>query len=312
MYSTSRTSQYASQLAFFLLSFGLGLVLSSLILLPIASALLHAPVTNITSLLTKPENAGVGRLIQGLGSILSMGIPALIFARLVHQKPVQFLGFSRYASGKQFILICIIILAAIMVGGALTHVSELIPIPTSWAVKFKAMEDDYAKQIMSIAGMKTFAEYLVALFILAFLPALTEELLFRGCLQQVLVGWTKSAFIGILITGIIFSAAHTSFYGFLPRLFLGVVLGYLFHDGKNLWLSIWAHFFNNALSLTQLYALSRAGKLNADSMNDNYPLYFGLIGGIAVVALFYVFRKETNRILAIREADEQQSNNISE
>jgi membrane protease YdiL (CAAX protease family) len=311
MYSTPRTN-YVLQIGLLLFAFGIGIILSFFTLLPLASLLLHAPQKEIQALLLRPENAGVNRLLQGLGGVVSLGIPALVFARLVQRRPQEYLGFSRYASGKQVFLVIMIIFSAILVGGALAEINEHIPVSKALTLKFKALEDDYAKQIVAIAGMKNISEYLVSLFVLAFLPALTEELLFRGCMQQVVIGLTKRPLIGILITSIVFSLAHASFYGFLPRLFLGLVLGYLFYDSKNLWLSIWAHFFNNALSLTQLYALSRSGRLTAESMNDSFPVYIGVIGLGVVIALFYSFRKESSRILVIRETDEQSNNNINQ
>jgi membrane protease YdiL (CAAX protease family) len=303
MYSTLRTS-YISQIGLLLFAFGIGIILSSVVLIPLAAWQMHVPLSEISKALLLPENAGVNRWLQGLGSVLTMGLPALIFSRVMSRRPQQYLGFSSDVSGKQVFLVIWIVFAALMVGGALSMLNEHIPISKAWALKFKAMEDDYAKQIVTIAGMKNTTEYIISLFVLAFLPALTEELLFRGCLQQVMVGLTRRVFAGILITSIIFSLAHTSFYGFLPRLFLGLVLGYLFQDSKNLWLSIWAHFFNNALALTQVYALSRSGKLTPESMNDSYPLYIGLLGAGILIALFSVFRKESSRILAVREADD--------
>lgn len=305
MDSSFRTGSYITQIGFLLLCFGLGIVLSSAILLPLASGMLHAPMQAIPALLSKSENAGISRMVQGLGSVLTLGLPAVVFARLVHLKPVRYLGFSRYGTGKQVFLVILIIFAGFMVGGALSRLNEAIPLPHDLEAKFKALETQYAQQIIAIAGMKNISEYLVALFVLAFLPALTEELFFRSCLQQVLVGWTNRVFTGILLTSILFSLAHSSFYGFLPRLFLGIVLGYLFYNSKNIWLSIWAHFFNNAFSLTQLYVLSRKGKLTTESMNDSFPLYIGLLGLVAVIAVFYSFQKESNRILAIRETNEQ-------
>jgi membrane protease YdiL (CAAX protease family) len=303
MYSTLRTS-YLSQIGLLLFAFGIGIILTSVVLIPIAAWQMHVPLTEISKALLLPENAGVNRWLQGLGSVLTMGVPALIFSRVMNRRPQDYLGFSRYATGKQVFLVVMIVLSALLVGGALARVNELIPIPKTWAIKFKALEDDYAKQIVTIAGMKNTAEYIVSLFVLAFLPALTEELLFRGCLQQVMVGLTRRVFVGILITSIVFSLAHTSFYGFLPRLFLGLVLGYLFHESENLWLSIWAHFFNNALALTQVYSLSKSGRLTPESMNDSFPLYIGLLGVSLLIALFYSFRKESSRILAWREADD--------
>lgn len=140
-------------------------------------------------------------------------------------------------------------------------------------------------------------DYIAALAVLALVPAIFEEMLFRGALQQVAISLTRNAFAGIFITGIVFSAIHASYYGFLPRLFLGMMLGYIFYYSKNIWMSIAAHFLNNVYALTAMYSLSREGKLTPESMNETYPLYYILIGGGLLYVLFILFKKESTRVL---------------
>ena len=130
--------------------------------------------------------------------------------------------------------------------------------------------------------MKTTLDYVLSLVIIALLPAVFEEMLFRGSLQPVFISVTRNAFAGILITSILFSAIHLSYYGFLPRLALGLIIGYISYFSKNLWLSVITHFLYNGFGVTQIYALSKAGKLNAESMDTTLPMY-GLIG---LAALF--------------------------
>src|SRR5207344_1198984 len=86
----------------------------------------------------------------------------------------------------------------------------------------------------------------INLFIIAFLPALGEELFFRGMMQKLFSQLTKNNHLAIIITSIIFSAIHLQFYGFLPRMVLGIFLGYLLVWSGSLWLPILAHFVNNA------------------------------------------------------------------
>jgi uncharacterized protein len=85
------------------------------------------------------------------------------------------------------------------------------------------------------------------LFTIAFLAAFVEELFFRGMLQQTLTEAKLNHHIAIWITAAVFSAIHIQFYGFLPRMFLGAILGYLFFYTGSIWVSIAAHFVNNAL-----------------------------------------------------------------
>ena len=80
-------------------------------------------------------------------------------------------------------------------------------------------------------------------------------------------------------------------------MFLGLVLGYIFFYSKNLWLNIFLHFLNNAFAVLQMYMLSKSGKLNSEAMNDTFPLYYGL-AIIAVFAIFVIFKRESQRLLA--------------
>src|SRR5437762_10427942 len=129
----------------------------------------------------------------------------------------------------------------------------MIPITESLKLKFTKMEADYNKQVEAIIGLNNAGEYILALIIMAFLPALCEETLFRGGLQNFLTRSTRNPWLSILIVSILFSAVHFSFYGFLPRVFLGIVLGLIYYYTGSLWLSILAHFANNAIAVSQFY-----------------------------------------------------------
>jgi membrane protease YdiL (CAAX protease family) len=93
----------------------------------------------------------------------------------------------------------------------------------------------------------------IALLVMAVLPAIGEELLFRGILQRLLYQATQHMHLAIVVSAFIFSAIHLQFYGFLPRFLLGVLFGYIYWWTKDLSLAILGHFFNNAFTLTMLF-----------------------------------------------------------
>ena len=92
--------------------------------------------------------------------------------------------------------------------------------------------------------------FIMNIIIIAIMAGIGEELMFRGVIQKILIGWTKNIHLGILYTAIIFSAIHFQFYGFVPRMILGMVLGYLYIWSKSLWVPVIAHAINNALTVT--------------------------------------------------------------
>ncbi|MBG9375206.1 CPBP family intramembrane metalloprotease [Panacibacter sp. DH6] len=276
---------------------GVGMVLLSLIMGLLARYALNIPLEDLSTAMFEPRNIDFIRVLQIFSSFLMWGVPALAVAAISGPKPVEQLGYNETMSGKQVFLVVLMIVAGIALGGALGELNRMIPLTEELNQKFKVWEENYSKQVMSIANMKNVNDYLFTLLILAITPALFEEMFFRGCMQQILVKGTGSAFAGILITSIIFSAVHLSFFGFLPRLFLGFLLGYIFHYSKNLWLPVIAHFLNNAFGVTVLYSLSRSGKLTPDAMDDTYPYYYGVIAAMAIIVIFIAFKKESTQLL---------------
>jgi len=100
---------------------------------------------------------------------------------------------------------------------------------------------------------------LINIVIMAFLPAIFEEFLFRGTLQPLFTKWFANKHVAIIVTAFIFSAIHFQFYGFIPRFLLGIYLGYLLVWSQSLWLPIIAHFMHNATSLIFDYGAQRRG-----------------------------------------------------
>lgn len=91
------------------------------------------------------------------------------------------------------------------------------------------------------------------LLMIAILPAIGEEMLFRGALQPILGEWSRNKHLAVWVTALLFSAIHMQFFTFMPRFFLGLTLGYLMMYGKNLWYPVAGHFANNFLSLIVFY-----------------------------------------------------------
>ncbi|MGN6618089.1 MAG: lysostaphin resistance A-like protein [Ilyomonas sp.] len=305
----SRTISPLSQFGILIGLFFGGLVFGGIATLFLVKGLLNVPLTQLAEVITNPANVQAARLIQVVGAFFMLALPAFIFALIVYKKPFEYLGFSRRANARQFFFVLLMLIASFAVVGALAELNQMIPISKSWQTYFQGKEDEYNKQVMALARMDSPLDYIWALLILALLPAIFEEMFFRGALQQVLIRLTHYVFIGIFITSILFSLVHASYYGFLPRLFLGMLLGYIFYYSKNIWLNVALHFLNNAIAITQMYMLSKEGKLNAEALNQTFPLYYGIIGFVAVLAIFVAYKRESERFLLTTSKAEAEKNN---
>jgi hypothetical protein len=143
---------------------------------------------------------------------------------------------------------------------------------------------------------------IVNLFMMAVIPAIGEELVFRGILQRLLQNLFRRPWIAIALSAIIFSAFHLQFYGFIPRLFLGLILGYTFYRTGRLWVPVIIHFVNNAMAVF-VYWLSERGTLTIapeqfGNFNDKpYVIVLAAFTMIVALVLIRISSKQTSEIV---------------
>ncbi len=237
----------------------------------------------IPAAMGNPAYANTMRLVQIINSICLFLFPIWIFKRVV--KPTgDFLHTRTQSEPKTWILVALIAFASMPVTDLMATLNHIIPLPAKLAKIFQQLEDNYDNQIMQLMQMHGIMDLIVSLFIVALLPAVLEELFFRGGVQNILIQWFKKPFLAILVTSVVFSAIHFSYYGFLPRAFLGLLLGYVYYWSKDLKLNIFIHFINNAVSVVTIYILTKRNELTSAKMNESLPWYLQ-IGGLAVFAI---------------------------
>ncbi len=267
-------------------------VLAAFISIPIWTSMTGLGIKDMEKGMSNPANSSAVVVMQGISAVVGFLFPALLTAMLMNKQPMKLLGYKGSINWKEVSVVIGIILAALFVSTALAYFNNEIPISTSWKIRFDKMEADYNKQLEAILQLNNTGQYLIALFVMAFLPALCEETLFRGGLQNFLSRSTHKPLLSIVGISFLFSILHFSFYGFLPRFFLGIVLGLIFHYSGKLWLSILAHFINNALGITMVYVYKMQGKPVKEALSDNTEAsWVGVLLLPVVIGLFLLFKK---------------------
>jgi membrane protease YdiL (CAAX protease family) len=150
------------------------------------------------------------------------------------------------------------------------------------------MEEESGRLLAAILKVRNKFDIVVNVVIIALLPAIAEEMCFRSGLQRILIQLTRNPWVGIVLTAVLFSALHMQFLGFLPRMFLGIVLGAFYWFSGSIYTSMIAHFVNNAVQvLFASYAPEYIDK------NPETPLLAGIASGIVVWAILWFFQKQT-------------------
>ncbi|WP_460639084.1 lysostaphin resistance A-like protein [Larkinella harenae] len=116
-------------------------------------------------------------------------------------------------------------------------------------------QKEYANGLLThqLTSFTATHQLLLALLVIGVIASLGEEVYFRGVLQTKLIAWTGNSHAGIWLAAALFSAVHFQFYGFVPRLLLGALMGYLYCWSGNLWVAVLAHFINNGLAVLMTY-----------------------------------------------------------
>ena len=291
------------QLGILLVFLGAGFILAAGVQLLIAYQLIPAGLppgkmadAMINSML-QPENIGAARLSQVLGTCFLFFVPAALFMLVCHGKNKFWLGFNKHINGRQIILGFFLIFLANVIANPLAELSKtlLVNFPKLNALGM-TMEAEYTKQVMALSNLKSWGEFFMAIVIMAFFPALFEEIFFRGAVQNLLVRWWKKPLLAIIITSLMFSLIHMSVFLFLSRAVLGFVLGLMYERSRNLWVNIIAHFLNNTVAVIQLFWLStHKQKVAIDKLDPDVPWWGALIALAVSIGLFLLFEKVSGK-----------------
>jgi membrane protease YdiL (CAAX protease family) len=199
-----------------------------------------------------PKILNAVKFLQVGLTIGMMIIPAVLFPKAIERNSKLFLQLNTPLKPLHFLIAIAIVLASTPVVSWMVEFNSQLTFPpalANWEASLKASEELANQLTRAFLSGSTPIDLTINIFVIAIIPAIAEELLFRGALQQFIKMVFGNIHIAIFFTAIIFSAFHGQIYGFLPRFALGILLGYLFVYSGSIWTSILAHFVNNAISV---------------------------------------------------------------
>ena len=233
--------------------------------------------------------------LQFLQTVATFLLPPVVCAWIWEKdhKPFRLLCLDRYPSWQIFAMAAAIMIFAIPAINLLADLNNRIVLPEALSgieAEMRKWEENAAMLTEQFLKTDSFAGLLVNIGLMALLPALAEELSFRGTLQQVLYN-RRYPHLAIWITAIIFSAIHMQFYGFIPRMLMGAMFGYVFVWTGSLWVPVLMHFTNNFTAVLAYYILDKenlSAKNFADTIGAGNTWWVGVLSLIAVGVWLYL------------------------
>ena len=253
----------------------------------------------------QPLSVTALKWVQFFQSTAMFLLPPLCVAYLWSQEPMKWLKVSEFQSFKFSGIAILLMLVALPAINLLSYWNQQMSLPAflepleQW---MKTSEESAKVLTEQFMHTTTFGGLIINLLLMAVLPAIGEELTFRGVLQRLFQGSKVSEFQGsrvphlaIWCSAILFSAIHLQFYGFIPRMLMGALFGYMLVWTGSLWIPILMHFTNNAMAVLLYFVSLRAGwdmeKMDAIGTNDT--LWLGVVSMVITIAGIYAFRRST-------------------
>ena len=258
-------------------------------------------------LFEQPLSVSSLKWIQFFQSAAMFLLPPLCMAYLWSKQPLEWLkvkgekelkGERLKVKGER-VWAVVLMLVALPAINLLAHINEQIALPAflepleAWMKTQEETAKNLTDQFMHVT---TFGGLIINLLLMAVLPAISEELTFRGVLMNLFkVKGESLPHLAIWCSAILFSAIHLQFYGFVPRMLMGALFGYMLVWTGSLWTPILMHFTNNAMAVILYFVSLRAGWdiEMMDAIGTNDTLWLGVVSMVITIVGIYAFRRST-------------------
>lgn len=232
------------------------------------------------------------RLVAGLNQALVFLVPGLATVWILRNAAVGLYVttfLSGIPRGLDMLFGAILLVVSMPLVLYVFELNRMIPIPAT----MKATSEAAASTVRALLQMPGWPDLLANLFLIGVIPALGEELLFRGILQgQLMRRWSPWA--AIILSGAVFSFVHFQMEGFFPRWILGVLLGWLFWKTSNFWVPVFVHFLNNGAQVLGAYFVKGTPELVDLEQQVQVPWVLAFASLIGTLSLLWYGGRRLN------------------
>ena len=285
------------------LLFGFIFSVLSFALLSAISGNSFGEVSTMLNNLDIEKNITLTKVFLFLNSFGLFVLPPIIYCYILKQPILSFFKLNELKTIQLLPVLFLLFVLLLPILNFTVEWNKLLELP-KWLQGLehwmRTAEDSAAIKTQALLKLNSYNDLIINVLLIGVLPAVGEELAFRGVLQQTLIGKNSNPHWGIWGAAFIFSFIHFQFFGFLPRLLLGAFFGYLFYWSKSLWLPILGHLINNTSAVLIAFYLKEnriEEKLERVGTTQETN-YFLIVSLVLFSGLLYYFKKQCDRILS--------------
>ena len=257
-------------------------------------------ISEFISGLSFGSQTGKTLFTYALQGILVFCVPSYLLAKFCSKTPFKWLSLNRMPDFKQIIGVILIFFISMPAMEALIEWNKNISFPESLKnleTIFRQWEDNAETATSHLMKMTNIYQLIVSILVVGIITGFSEETFFRGSFQKIVLDSGVGSTLAIIIAALLFSVMHFQFFGFVPRLLMGLFFGYLLYWSKSLWLPVFAHTLNNSMVFISAFFVGDNVSLGKDTIIPENP-YLAISSFILTVLFFFFFRnyffKENN------------------
>lgn len=237
---------------------------------------------DLMALLTAPEHSVLIKCIIGINHVLIFIVCPMLFVYLFYRKSIGRYFVFRHFNAQYILLFPLALFSIYPLMAFLAFYVDQLDLPSF----LDKMDQDSLSALSQLLKMDGPADLFLNLLIVGILPGIGEELLFRGVIQKELYQRWQNPHLAIVVTAIIFSAFHFQVTGFIPKMIIGLVLGYAYYFSRNLMLAMFIHILNNSTATISLYLAG--GRIDPETIPaENVPISGVLLSTLVFGWLMY-------------------------
>ena len=271
----------------------LGPLIGGLVAMPFFEGSLEDFSKQVMDPVNDPSMKEILFVLQGCATGIGLIVVPVLYIKYLESGDLKGLFCNAPLKPVALALVLLVVMSFMVVNSVFIEWNQSLKLPESLSgleAALRAREDVALKVTTFLTTFDTTAQFILGMFVIAVLPAIGEELVFRGFIQHELHAGFKNPHVAIWISAILFSAIHMQFFGFIPRMLLGALFGYLYVWSGNLIYPIAAHFIQNGSQVIVLY-MSQKGltDINVDDP-ETFPWIVILSFSLVTFILLYYFR----------------------
>jgi CAAX protease family protein len=231
-------------------------------------------------------------------------IPALLAGYLFYGNGLEYLSARKIPVPLTMMFSILVVLGAIPLINFLAEFNMNLSLPEKLSgleVRIRETEAETEKLMNLFLADTTITRFLINMFMIGVIPAIGEEFFFRGLIQRIFSEWFRNHHLGIMISSILFSFMHFQFLGFIPRILLGLLFGYMLVWTGSIWVPVMAHFVNNSIAVTFYFLFNRgliSGELNtigSDKESVIYTIFSSIFLILIMGGIYFAEKRKANQ-----------------